>query len=169
MSRLVTFAFAGLIATSAAQAAPTTDAGSYVAQAGASDLYEKTSSQLVLANAQRADVRRFAQMMIDDHGKTTQQVVAAAKQDRVTAGPPAMTAEQTQMIKDLRAATGAQRESLYVQQQVKAHQQALDLHRSFANGGSTPMLKKVAGGAVPIIQKHVEMVTNLAAAPAVTR
>lgn len=51
----------------------------YVIAAGASDLYEITSSRAILASAQNADVGRFAQMMIDDHVITTHDVMAAAR------------------------------------------------------------------------------------------
>ena len=50
----------------------------YVAAAGASDLYERESSRIVLQTTQDPKVRAYATMMIADHAKSTAQVKAAA-------------------------------------------------------------------------------------------
>ena len=46
------------------------------------DLFEKTSSQMVLKDAKTQKVRDFANMMITDHNKSTMQVKAAANESR---------------------------------------------------------------------------------------
>src|SRR3712207_8417473 len=48
-----------------------TERGAYVRMAAASDLFEIQSSQLALQNAQRPEVRQFAQMLITHHTQTT--------------------------------------------------------------------------------------------------
>ena len=48
----------------------------YVKTAGASDLYERQSSQIVLQTTQDPKVRQFAQEMLADHAKSTAQVKA---------------------------------------------------------------------------------------------
>lgn len=136
-------------------AAPTTHAPDFVKMAGAGDLYEKTSSQMVLKTAKNPKVREFATMMISDHNKSTAEVKAAAKSDKVMAGPPKLMPEQEKMIADLKAATPADREKVYVTQQVMAHQQALDLHQTFAQSGDKPALKQAAAGIVPVVQQHL--------------
>lgn len=144
------------------QSAEAMTANSYVAAAGASDLYERTSSQLVLRDARRPEVRRFAQMMIADHGKTTSQIKPAAMKSGVrVAPPPRLKAEQQAMIDALRAAPAGQREQLYLTQQVDAHRQALALHKGYASGGDKPALKAVAATAVPIVQNHLREVERL--------
>ena len=50
----------------------------YVEMAAASDLFEIQSSQLAVSRAQNPDVRAFAQMLIEHHTMTTQQLTAAA-------------------------------------------------------------------------------------------
>ena len=78
-------------------------AADYIAMAGAGDLYEKASSEMLVRDTGNADVRRFAQMMIADHAKTTAQVKSAAQAAHVTVPPPALTVEQQSMIDALRA------------------------------------------------------------------
>lgn len=130
---------------------------SFVAQAGASDMYEIESSRLALRRSQRADVREFAQMMIDHHMGTTRDVAAAARRDGLMPPPPRMTPAQRNMIRQLERARGANFDRTYLTQQTSAHQQALTLHRNRArmNRG---VLSQAAATAVPIVQQHLERV-----------
>lgn len=121
---------------------------------GASDLYERTASELILKDAQNADVRRFAQTMVADHGKTAAQVSAAAGASQIAVAPR-MTPRQQAMIDELRAAPVGQREKLYMTQQVAAHREALALHQNFATRGDKAELKKVAAEALPVVRTHL--------------
>ena len=90
---------------------------SFVTKAAASDLYEIQSSQLALQKAQNTDVRQFAQMMIDHHTQTTQQVTAAAQADGLTPPVPQLEPHQAQMIAELQPLSGAAFDGAYVRQQ----------------------------------------------------
>ncbi|MEP9403446.1 DUF4142 domain-containing protein [Sphingomonas sp. VNH70] len=157
MPRLMMIAAAVGMVAAAPLVAQTTDAATYVAKAGASDLYEKTSSQLVLQSSKDARVRDFATMMIRDHAKSTADVKRAAAQSNVRVPAPKLEPMQAQMVAELRRATGADRDRLYVQQQQTAHQQALALHGGFAQGGTAAPLKAVAAATAPVVQHHIEM------------
>ena len=163
MIRFVLVAAAAVAATAPLAAAPTTMAPDFVKQAGAGDLFEKTSSETVLKTAKTAKVRDFANMMIKDHTKSTADVKAAAMADGMKPGAPKMMPEQAKMVADLKAAKPADREKLYVQQQVTAHQKTLDLMQTYADGGDKPHLKGVAGKIVPVVQTHLTEVKSLAA------
>ena len=161
MTRIALLAAASLFAAPLA-AAPTTNGAEFVKQAGASDLYEKTSSQMVLKDAKNPKVREFANMMIKDHSKSTADVKAAAKADGVKAGPPKLMPDQAKMIADLKAAKPGDREHVYVQQQVTAHQMALDLHQTFSQNGDKPALKAASAKIVPVVQQHLTEVRSMA-------
>lgn len=148
---------------SAAIAAPAPAPATYVMKAGASDLYEKQSSKLVLASTQNPGLREYANMMVTDHTKSTNDIVAAAKQSGVAPKPPMLEPMQKQMIAKLTAAKGPARDKLYIDQQKKAHGMALSLHQSFASSGSAPALKQVAGMVVPVVQHHIEMLDAMPA------
>ncbi|MFD1950480.1 DUF4142 domain-containing protein [Sphingomonas arantia] len=151
---------AALVATPAFAQAPETPA-TFVMKAGASDLYEKQSSQSVLKTTKNPGVRSFAQMMITDHGKTTATVMAAAKTAGIRPAPPKLDAPKAQMIADLNRATGPARDALYLQQQATAHQEALALHQGYSTSGTQPALKAAATKAVPIVQHHIEMISAI--------
>ena len=146
---------AALIATPAA--AQVTAPADYVAAAGASDLYEITSSRLVLQTTQDPKIRRFAQMMITHHTKSTADVKAAAAKARVKAPPPALNPMQQQMVTELTAQSGTARDTTYVAQQRPAHQQALTLQQTYAAQGTAAPLKAAAAKIVPVVQQHIAM------------
>ncbi len=140
-------AFAGV-----ALAQPTTD---YLKAAGAGDTFEKQSSQTVLQTTKNPKIRTFANMMIKDHTTSTAEVKAAAAKSGVTAPPPALLPKQATMIAQLKAASGTARDTLYVQQQKQAHQEALAAHQDYASTGDKPALKAAAAKIVPVVKKHI--------------
>lgn len=137
------------------------NASAYVMMAGASDLFEIQSSQMALTRAQRPEVRQFAQMMVQHHTQTTQQVMAAARAAGMNPPPPQLMPMQADMIARLRNASGAGFDTLYLQQQVPAHEMALALHGNYANDGDMPALRTAASGAVPIVQSHLDQARRL--------
>ena len=156
------FAATALFSPVSAIASPTTSAAAYVPAAGASDLYEKTSSEIVLKHASHAQVKSFAQMMITDHTKTTAQVKAAATASGMKVAPPKLMPEQAAMIAALQRAPHATVEKVYLSQQVTAHEKALALHKGYSTSGDKPALRKVAASAVPIVETHLSEVRKLA-------
>lgn len=133
----------------------------YVTKAGASDQFEIQSSQLAVQRARRADVREFAQMMITDHNRTTQLVAEAARTDGVTPPPPMLEPRQRQMLRQLERAGGRNFDSVYLTQQLAAHQEALALHRARARSYGGAALTRVAASAVPVVQGHLAQVRRL--------
>lgn len=162
MKPLIIFASAAVAMMPATTFAASVKAPAYVAQAGASDMFEKQSSQLV-ANSQNQQVAQFAQMMIQDHTKSTNDVVAAAQADGVTPAPPKLMPKQQAMLSQLEKAEGSKRDALYIKQQVAAHQQALTLHQGYAKGGDKTNLKQTAATIAPIVEHHLQEAKSLKA------
>jgi putative membrane protein len=152
-------ALAILFATPAVAQQMTPDA--YVAAAGAGDLYEKTSSQMVLQSTKDPKVRSFAQGMIRDHTKSTAMVKAAATKAGLKPRPPVLTPEQKDMVAQLRTETGTARDRTYLTQQQTAHQQALALHQGYAANGTAAPLKTAAGQIAPVVQHHIDMLKGM--------
>ncbi|MHA6723956.1 DUF4142 domain-containing protein [Sphingomonas sp. RS2018] len=133
----------------------------YVTTAGASDLYERQSSQLVLETTRNADLRSFATMMIAHHTKSTADVTAAAVRSRVLPKAPALTPTQAEMIAQLRAEQGPARDAAYIAQQKAAHGQALTVQQAYSASGTAPALKATAAKIVPVVQSHIAMLMKM--------
>ncbi|WP_300974322.1 DUF4142 domain-containing protein [Sphingomonas sp. LHG3406-1] len=165
---LAALATAAIVASPAAatlptppQSAATSQAQPFLFYAGAGDVFEITSSMILLNKSQNPQVRAYASMLIDHHTRTTNLALANARTAGVMPPPPEMSAMQKGMIGQLHAAAPAAIDRLYLQQQVPAHQQALTLQTGYARSGDTPALRQTAQGAVPIIQSHLTQAQQL--------
>lgn len=141
----------------AAQALPSAD---YVKKAGAGDLYEIKSSKLVMTTA-NPKLKKFAAMMVTDHTKSTAMVKAAAGKSGLKPKPPMLSAKQAGDLAALRAASGADRDTLYVTQQKAAHQEALALHQDESANGKAKPLKAAATKIVPVVEGHIAMLDTM--------
>lgn len=151
---------ASLVAAALPAAAHAQTPAAYVAKAGAGDLFEETSSKLVLRSTKDAKVRSFATMMVADHNKSTAMVKAAAVQSRMRVTPPQLTPDQKTKIAALTKATGPARDKLYWEQQKAAHAEALALHKSYAESGTADPLKAAAVKIVPVVQQHIDVLNG---------
>jgi putative membrane protein len=147
--------------TPAGTLAPTPPAPTFLMFGGAGDLYEIQSSQLVLETTQNPDIRRFAQMMVEHHTKTTRDAAAAALRAGITPPTPMLDAPKTAMLASLGKFEGVERDHLYLAQQMMAHKEALGLMKTYAETGDTPELKAAAQATVLIVQSHLSMVERL--------
>lgn len=141
----------GPAAATTAQAVSTAD---YIAQAGAGDLWEIESSKALLAKSKDAKVRAFAEMMIDNHGKSTAKVKAAAASAGVQAPAPTLAPDQEKMLADIKAADAAGIDKIYLDHQKTAHGAALALHQGYAASGEAVALKQAAAEIVPVVEAH---------------
>ena len=133
----------------------------YMQMAASSDMFEIESSRMALQMSQNPAVRSFAQMMVNDHSRTTSEIMAAAQSMGMQPPPPQMLPQHADMLNRLRAAAPGDFDRAYKAEQVMAHQEALTLHQNFAQGGDAPALRAVAARAVPIVQGHLTQAQNL--------
>ena len=153
----------GMAADNAATPAMPNDAAGYMAMAGAGDMWEIESSKAFMAKSGNADLKKFAQMMIDHHTQSTEKVKAAAKSANVTAPAPKLDTEQQRMLDEIKAADATAVDAIYKRHQATAHQKALALHQGYSANGDNEALKKAASEIAPVVQKHI---TELSRMPA---
>jgi putative membrane protein len=134
----------------------------FLAHAGSANQYEIEAAQLALQASANPGVRNLANMIVADHTALGQQVAAAAASAGLTPPPPMLLPPEQAMLDQLRAAgTGMNFDMLYQQQQVSAHQQAIQLMQNYAASGDVPALQTVASGAIPVMQRHLQMAQAL--------
>jgi putative membrane protein len=134
----------------------------YVELAGGSDLYEIESARLALEKAQRSEVRELAQMILNDHERSTRELTSAARQAQpALTVSPQMNTEQQANIQALRSANGAAFDQAWLDQQVQAHEKALTLVTGYAQSGDVPSLRQHAGSVAGPIQQHLTRAREL--------
>jgi putative membrane protein len=138
----------------------------YMAMAGSGDLFEIQSSQLAHQRAQSPAVHNLASMLIADHTRSTQMLMAAAQSAGLTPPPPVLLPQHQAMLDQLNAAgSGPSFDTAFRHVQIAAHQQALQLHQNYAASGDVPQLRTVAGQIVPVVQMHLNQLQMMTVAP----
>ncbi len=142
------------------------NAPEFVRMAAMSDLFEIQSSQLAGQRSQNPQVKQFAQRMVTDHTKTTNEM----KQLMQQAGsgplqnmqmPSGLDQKHQALLTQLQQAQGPQFDQMYIQQQVQAHQMAVDMFRNYAQAGDHAQLKQFASQTLPALQQHLQMAQEL--------
>ena len=181
----------------ATQAGPMT-ADKFQQMVASSDMFEMESSRLALEKAKNDQVKQFAQRMMQDHQKTSHELMALMQGAPATTGSAGtsggqgstattsgsgtsaamshgpgghssmampggmkMDPKHTQMLEQLRNASGDQFDRLYATIQVQAHQEAVSLFQNYAQNGDNPQLKQWAQKTLPDLQKHLQEAQKL--------
>ena len=131
----------------------------FVTEAAASDMFEIESSKLAATKTQD-EVRTFANQMVTDHTKTTNELKPLAQQANVTP-PTQMSSAQQSKLDKLRALNGKDFTTLYIDDQVAAHKDAVSLFQRYGNGGDNAELKGWASKTLPTLQHHLDMAQGL--------
>jgi putative membrane protein len=151
--------FTSLVFVCAAQAQSAQD---FVNKVAISDMFEIQSSRLALTKQPDKDTKPFAEKMVKDHRKTSNELKSLVDSGKVKANlPTALDSEHQQMLDGLKAKGGKDFDSSYDQIQVKAHEDAVALFDAYAKGGDDPELKKWAGKTLPHLKEHLSMAQKL--------
>lgn len=141
------------------------DTGAFVSNASQSDMYEIQAGTIAQARSKKADIKAFGKMMVADHTATSKAMAPLA----TAAGhAPADKLDQRRQgfIDNLKTASDADFDKVYVDQQVAAHKEAADLMTGYAKDGSDAGLKDAAGKTAPKVQMHLEKITGMQTAMA---
>lgn len=133
----------------------------FVKEAATSDIFEIASSKLALERGDDA-TKAFAQQMVTDHQKTTDELKGLVTSGKVTAPlPTAMTSSQQSMLDKLNGLQGADFNQQYHSDQESAHEDAVDLFKRYGDEGDNAELKAWAASTRPALEHHLMMVKDL--------
>jgi putative membrane protein len=138
------------------------DTAAFVSNASQSDMYEIQAAQIAEKRSKNPEIKAFARMMIKDHTASTKAMtplVAAAGK----APADKLDDRRQGFIDNLNKASDADFDKTYVDQQVAAHKEALDLMNGYAKDGSDAGLKGGAAKIAPTVQMHLDKITAIQA------
>jgi putative membrane protein len=132
----------------------------FATQAAEGGLAEVQLSELARKQASSAEVRKFAERMIADHGKSNTQLQAIAKQKGMTL-PKELNAEHKATMKSLQSKKGAEFDAAYMAAMKKDHVKTIALFEA-ATGPTfnDAELKAFATQSLPVLQEHHQMVES---------
>ena len=126
------------------------------------NLAEVEAGKLAQKKASSEDVKKFAQHMVEDHGRMLEEQRAMGKSKRVSL-PGASKKDQQSVLKKLESASGEKFDRAYMEQMVKDHEKALKLAQDASRNAKDTDLKQAAEKATPEVQKHLDMAKEIAA------
>lgn len=133
-----------------------------MAMAASSDMFEIQSSQYAKSKGIGGELAAFADQMIADHTRTSNEMKSLlAGMSPAMTPPTEMTAKHRAMFAQLREAGPAGLGSTYVDLQRASHNEAVALFTAYAQRGDNPTLKQFAQKHLPALQGHLEHVRNM--------
>lgn len=130
------------------------------------NMAEVDAGKMALEKSQSAEVKKFAQQMVDEHGSSLADVQALARAKNVTLpdGPGAMAKTKAMALKAL---SGKLFDTEYAKRAgVGDHESTVKLLQKIQKDGKDSDLKALAGKMLPAVEHHLEMAKALAASGA---
>ncbi|AWK87066.1 DUF4142 domain-containing protein [Azospirillum thermophilum] len=135
----------------------------FVTQAASSGFFEVESSRLALDRSQSDQVRSFARQMIEDHTRVNQQLATLSRAQGIE---PPMQPDATfqQKLTQLQGLSGNSFDRMYLNEQVTAHKQAVNLFATAANSTAADMApyQAFAAQTLPVLRHHLQEAEALA-------
>jgi putative membrane protein len=127
------------------------------------DMYEIRAGKIAEAKGQSQGVKDFGAMMVTDHTAMSNQVnhLFAATHTKI---PTELGPRGRRMIAALNAASPADFDKLYLNQQRTSQAAELTLLSAYAEGGESKDIKPAAARLIPQVQAHLAKVHELQAA-----
>jgi putative membrane protein len=119
-------------------------------------LYEVQLSTMALTKATSADVKKFAQMMVDDHTKANNELKALAS-DKGIALPDVMREKKQKKYYDLERDEKKENfDKNYMDEMVQDHKDMIDKFEKEAENGKDADVKSWAAGKLATLRHHLE-------------
>jgi len=134
----------------------------FVIKAAQAGMAEVQAAQLAIQYGVDANVRDFAQRMINDHSRANRELkqIATSEGFALPAGPDASHRAELQRLSRL---SGDAFDRNYTQDQIRDHRAAVNLFQSEINRGANPQLRQFAESTLPTLQMHRSMTYEVAA------
>ncbi len=144
-------------ASSLTTASPT----DFMEDAAQGGMAEVELGKLAAQKAKDPEVKKFGQMMVDDHSKANKELMDLAKTKNFT--PPAGLGSHQSVVDKLKGLSGADFDKAYVDDMVDDHETDVSAFEKQSASGSDPEVKAFAAKTLPTLKKHLEAIKAIQA------
>lgn len=138
----------------------TTDApDDFMKTAAQGGMAEVEMGKLAAQKATDPEVKKFGQMMVEDHTKANEELKALAAKKNVTL-PTDLGSHQSD-LDDLKKASGADFDKTYVKLMVNDHEKDVSEFQTQADKSTDADVKAFATKTVPTLKKHLETIQTI--------
>jgi putative membrane protein len=136
------------------------DDATFATTAANGGMAEVALGKLAQEKSTNAQIKSFGAMMVTDHGKANDELMAIAKTKNITLPAAIDTAHQKKMD-ELSQKTGADFDKAYVDAMIDGHKKTLDLMQKEAKDGKDADLKAFAAKTAPTVQRHLDAINKI--------
>jgi putative membrane protein len=122
--------------------------------AAVAGMAEVAAGKVASEKATNPQVKDFAKMMVMDHGKANEELMAIAKKKNITL-PTAPDADHQKMLTDLSAKTGKDFDKAYVDAMVDGHKKVASMFEDASKNCKDSELMGFAAKTLPIVKTHL--------------
>jgi putative membrane protein len=140
--------------------AVTSDDAKFATDAANGGLAEVALGKLAQTKATNAEVKNFADMMVTDHSKANDELMAIAKTKNITL-PAAPDADHQKKLEDLSKLSRKDFDKAYVDAMVDGHKKTLDLMQKAAKNCADADLKAFAAKTAQVVQTHLDAINKI--------
>jgi putative membrane protein len=135
---------------------------SFLMKAAQGGMAEVELGRLAAEKAQNAEVKKFAQKMIEDHSNANTELKSLATKKGVTV-PSDVGAEHKASMDKLKNLSGAEFDKAYVAAMVEDHKKDVAEFEKESTGASDADVKAFAAKTLPTLKMHLEMIQAIQA------
>lgn len=123
---------------------------------------EVAVAKLAQTKSTNAKVKEFADMMVMDHGKANDELMALAKSKNITL-PSTISNDKQKEMDDLNKKNGADFDKAYVDAMVDGHKKTISLFEDESKNAKDPDLKAFVDKTLPTIKMHLQHIESIKA------
>jgi putative membrane protein len=138
------------------------DDNDFMKEAAVGGMAEVEMGKLAATKATSADVKKFGQMMVDDHTKANNDLKALAAKKGVTL-PTDLDSSHKATMDDLREQAAADFDKEYVEEMVDDHEEDVAKFEDEAKNATDPDVRAFAQKTQPVLQKHLDAIKSIQA------
>ena len=133
----------------------------FINEAAPGGMAEVELGKMAVEKAQNADVKMFAQKMVDDHSKAGDELKKLAEQKKVMLPPDVLPAHK-QLMEKLSKLSGADFDKEYVKAMLEAHEKDVTAFENVSKTAGDADVKAFATKTLPTLKMHLEMIKGIA-------
>ncbi len=133
----------------------------FINTAAPSGMAEVELGKMATSKSNNAEVKAFAQKMIDDHSKAGEELKALAAQKKVTVSPNLLPAHK-QLMEKLSKTSGTDFDKEYVKAMVEDHEKDVAAFENVSKTAADTDVKAFATKTLPTLKMHLEMIKAMA-------
>jgi putative membrane protein len=132
----------------------------FIEQAEEDSLKERNLGRVVLDKSTNDEVRKYAQMLVDDHTKALRSVVELMQRLGMPQ-PKALVDVKHEALAELNKYSGAEFDRRFIQLMISDHEKAVAEFRTEAETTQSQLIREYARDFLPVLEKHLTQAQEL--------